>query len=118
MVEESDVPLFLGLALWTWSAEGASWHPLSIRRHTYRVSAEGHRKVGRRTDKYQFHITVCRDSVLTFGNNLVEQREHSSMTPHIVDVHEYDVMANPSEGFVPKFVSGIEVMGKLVSRRD
>jgi len=40
------------------------------------------------------------------------------MTPHIVDVHEYDVMANPSEGFVPKFVSGIEVMGKLVSRRD
>jgi hypothetical protein len=49
---------------------------------------------------------------------LVEQRKHSSMAPHIVDVHEHDGMAKPSESIVLKFVSGIEVMGELVSRRD
>jgi len=50
------------------------------------------------------------------GYNFVEQRKHSSMTSHIVDC--MSLTGRPIEGFVPKFESGIEVMGELVSRRD
>ena len=38
------------------------------------------------------------------------------MTSHIVDC--MSLTGRPIEGFVPKFESGIEVMGELVSRRD
>ena len=50
--------------------------------------------------------------------NSVEQREHSRIASVVVNVHECDETANRGENFVPKFVSGIEVMSELVSRRD
>jgi len=40
------------------------------------------------------------------------------MASAVVNVHEWDGTANRGENFVPKFVSRIEVMGELVSRRD
>ena len=40
------------------------------------------------------------------------------MASGVVNVHDWDGIANRGESFVPKFVSGIEVMGELVSRRD
>ena len=55
--------------------------------------------------------SACRD-------NLVEQRKHGRMASGVVNVHDYDGMANRGENFVPKFVSDIEVMGELVSRRE
>ena len=55
--------------------------------------------------------SACRDK-------LVEQRKHSRMASDVINRHEYDGMTNRGENFVPKFVSNIEVMGELVSRRD
>ena len=40
------------------------------------------------------------------------------MASGVVNVHECDGTANRGENLLPKFVSGIEVMGELVSRRD
>jgi hypothetical protein len=40
------------------------------------------------------------------------------MASGVVNVHEWDGTANRGDNFVPKLVSGIEVMGALVSRRD
>jgi hypothetical protein len=40
------------------------------------------------------------------------------MASAVVNLHERGGVANRAETFVPKFVSGIEVMGELVSRRD
>jgi hypothetical protein len=40
------------------------------------------------------------------------------MASGVVNVHDWDGTANRGESFVPKFVSRIEVMGELVSRRD
>jgi hypothetical protein len=50
--------------------------------------------------------------------NFVEQREHSRVAPHVVDVHEYGGAVNRGENFVPKLVSRIQVMGELVSRSN
>ena len=54
---------------------------------------------------------ACRDNVL-------EQREHSSMASGIVNAHECGWIANREEKFVSEFVSGIDIVGELVSRRD
>ena len=40
------------------------------------------------------------------------------MASSVVYAHECGGLANRGENFVPEFVSGIEVMGELVSRRD
>jgi hypothetical protein len=40
------------------------------------------------------------------------------MASGVVNVREWDGTANRGGYFVPKPVSGIEVMGELVSRRD
>jgi hypothetical protein len=38
------------------------------------------------------------------------------MTPRVIDVNERGGTVTWTQGFVPKVVSSIEVMGKLVSR--
>ena len=55
---------------------------------------------------------------LTLRDNPVEQRKHSRMTSGVINTHERSGMDNRGENIVPKFVSGIKVMGELVSRRD
>jgi hypothetical protein len=40
------------------------------------------------------------------------------MASGVVNVHDRDRTANLGESFGPKLVSGIPVMGELVSRRD
>jgi len=40
------------------------------------------------------------------------------MTPRVVDMHEHDRVVTWTQGFEPKLVSRIEIMRKLVSRRD
>ena len=51
-------------------------------------------------------------------NNLVEQREHGSMTPRVVDVHECRGPVMCAQNFGAKLMSRIEVMGELVGRRN
>ena len=51
-------------------------------------------------------------------DNFVEQREHRSMAPGVVDVHECRGTIMRAENFVAKLVSGVVVIGKLVRRRN
>jgi hypothetical protein len=51
-------------------------------------------------------------------DNLVEQREHRSMTPGVVDVHECRGTVMQTQNVKPKLVGSIEVVGQLVSRRN
>jgi hypothetical protein len=63
---------------------------------------------------------VQRDAKCYSGrcDNFVEQREHRSVAPCVVDVNEHGGTIAWTQSFVAKSVSGIEVMSDLVSRRD
>jgi hypothetical protein len=50
--------------------------------------------------------------------DLVEQRKHRSMTPHVIGMNEGGRAITRTQDLVPDLVSGIGVMGELVSRRD
>jgi hypothetical protein len=39
------------------------------------------------------------------SDNFVEQREHRSMTPRVVDMNEHDCVVTWTQGFEPKLVS-------------
>jgi hypothetical protein len=68
------------------------------------------REHSRRGPALSCHLSRC--------DNLVEQREHRSMTPAVVDVHECRGTVMRAEKFVAKLVSRVVVMGELVSRRN
>ena len=63
---------------------------------------------------------VQRDAKCYSGrcDNFVEQREHRSVAPCVVDVNERGGTVAWAQGFVPKLVSRIEIMGELVSCRN
>jgi hypothetical protein len=51
-------------------------------------------------------------------DHVVEERQHRTMTPCVVHVNERGGTVTPTQGFVPKLVSRIEVISKFLSRRD
>jgi hypothetical protein len=51
-------------------------------------------------------------------DDFVEQRKHSSMTPHVIDVNERGSTIMWTEGVVSKLAGRIKAMSELVSRRN
>jgi hypothetical protein len=51
-------------------------------------------------------------------DDFVEQRKHSSMTPHVFDVNERGSTIMWTKDVVSKLVGRIEVMSELVSCRN
>jgi hypothetical protein len=56
------------------------------------------------------HLPCCDD--------FIEQREHRVMAPCVIYTNDCGGAVARTQGFVPKLVSRIQVMGELVSRRN